>query len=154
MTWKEERKIVSWWWGDIRNAVLSFAEQHPELRDPKWRIVAIPRGGLIPATLLSHALNDQHIYIAHRIAIPNVFDVPELVLDDPNPILLVDDIYDSGETLDLLKKRLESEASKGTSILGYTILQRRPWWGFSSITIPEKDYFGKKIWVRFPWEKS
>ncbi len=148
----EERTIVKWWWGDIRHEVLSFAEKHPELRDPKWRIVAIPRGGLVPAALLSHALDVQQIHFAHRIAIPNVYDVDGLDFSSPDPILLVDDIYDSGETLDLLKERLESCASEGTRILGYTIFQRRAWWGFSSIQLAEKDFLGRKIWIHFPWE--
>ena len=145
----EERTIVKWWWGDIRHEVLSFAEKHPELRDTKWRIVAIPRGGLVPAALLSHALGHSRVHSSfpssslYRLAKSS---------KEPFSILLVDDIYDTGKTMDSLKKTIESKFPHGTCILGYTIFQRRAWWGFSSIQLAEKDFMGRKIWIHFPWE--
>jgi len=71
-------------WDEIENAIESLAYQIQKSNTPIEAITGLPRGGLIPAVLLSHKL-----------------DVPYIDTDfmEFEHILVVDDICDSGETL-------------------------------------------------------
>lgn len=72
------RKIIKLTWQDIDNIINKLS---PELTGFN-NIYAIPRGGLIPAVILSHKLN---------ISITNKIDSKTLILDD---------ICDSGFTIE------------------------------------------------------
>jgi len=107
------------------------------LKDKKLRYISgIPRGGLIPAIMLSHKLGVTYIpfdtakkYGRHDIRFKN------------EDILLVDDICDSGVTM----KDYAPRFITATLCLRYV-----------SETIPE--YYGEKIeddrWLVFPWERN
>ena len=86
-------------------------------------IYGIPRGGLCLAVALSHRLN------------------LELLNEHKDNILIVDDIYDSGKTLNRYKDYLGSK---------YFVLISKiepAWW--DSVQIMSKDK-----WVVFPWEQK
>jgi len=71
-------------WDDINNLVDKLAEEILSTPTQPLYITGLPRGGLIPAVILSHKLNIPFISI-DKIQSTN--------------ILIVDDIADSGETL-------------------------------------------------------
>lgn len=107
------------------------------LKDKKLRYISgIPRGGLIPAIMLSHKLDITYIpfdeakkYGRHDLRLKN------------EDILLVDDICDSGVTM----KDYAPRFITATLCLRYI-----------SETIPE--YYGELIeddrWLVFPWERN
>jgi len=123
---------MSWKWVD--DQIEELAER---LKDKKLRYISgIPRGGLIPAIMLSHKLGVTYIpfdeakkYGRHDIRFKN------------EDILLVDDICDSGVTM----KDYAPRFITATLCLRYI-----------SETIPE--YYGEKIkddrWLVFPWERN
>jgi hypoxanthine phosphoribosyltransferase len=73
-------------WDDIEEAVVSLAYQIKRRGTPVEAITGLPRGGLIPAVLLSHKLDIPYV------SSDNDFEGYEHVL-------IVDDICDTGETL-------------------------------------------------------
>lgn len=99
----------------------------------EWKITGIygvPRGGLIAATLLSY-----------RIGIPLVLDKKKITRNT----LIVDDIADSGKTLQKLLKMIKK---KREDLIIATI------WYFPGSKITP-DYYVRikeKNWLVFPWE--
>lgn len=94
-------------------------------------VYGIPRGGLVPAVLLSHKLG-----------------VP-LVTTVKNNTLIVDDISDSGETLANLLKKHGYPISSTHKLYTATVFERK----YTSFM---PDFIGKRIeyqdWIVFPWE--
>ena len=84
-------------------------------------VYGFPRGGLCLAVALSHSLG-----------------LP--LLDEPkNNSLIVDDIYDTGYTLERIKHLKDSEVHVWIS-------KKKPtWWNTYKYTI-------EKEWIVFPWE--
>ena len=128
----KEKVFMSWKWVDDQ-----IDELAKRLKDKKLRYISgIPRGGLIPAIMLSHKLGVTYIpfdeakkFGRHDLSFKN------------EEILLVDDICDSGVTM----KDYAPRFITATLCLRYV-----------SETIPE--YYGEKIeddrWLVFPWERN
>ena len=116
-----QKVFLSWSWVDDQ---LTQIQKQINI-EYQW-ITGLPRGGLIPAVMLSHRLNLPYIPF-HQIT-------------NEENILLVDDISDSGVTL---KKNINTNVDTATLALRYT----------SEFT---PDYFGTNItddrWLVFPWE--
>jgi hypoxanthine phosphoribosyltransferase len=153
-------------WGDIHHAVRRLATSCAEDEYEPKHILALARGGLIPATLLSHQLGGTPItsltvtsYKPDRTHTKVRFEwplVPSSVgcnqftfaaaflgpLDNPST-LIVDDLWDTGETMMALKRSLP-EAK--TAVLFHKRPEARK----------ELTYFGLTLqpdqWVQFPWE--
>ena len=93
-------------------------------------ITGIPRGGLIPAVLLSHKLNIPYLPFE---------SVSGLFLFNQKDVLIVDDISDTGNTLfDIADLKLATLLVRHTSKL-----------------FP--DFYAEEIkddsWIVFPWEQ-
>ena len=128
----KQKVFMSWKWVDDQ-----IDELAKRLKDKKLRYISgIPRGGLIPAIMLSHKLGVTYIpfdeakkYGRHNLSYKN------------EEILLVDDICDSGVTM----------KDYATRFITATLCMR-----YISETIPE--YYGEKIeddrWLVFPWERN
>ena len=128
----KQKVFMSWKWVDDQ-----IDELAKRLKDKKLRYISgIPRGGLIPAIMLSHKLGVTYIpfdeakkYGRHNLSFKN------------EEILLVDDICDSGVTMKDYAPRF----------ITATLCMR-----YISETIPE--YYGEKIeddrWLVFPWERN
>ena len=121
-----EKVFMSWNWVDTQIEVLAN-----KIGDnSKFTVVTgIPRGGLIPAVMLSHKLGIK--YMPYREAIKTL-----------KPVLIVDDIADTGYTLTELGSRGFSTA---------TLCYR-----YSTQYTP--NYYGEEItddkWLVFPWEDN
>lgn len=117
-------------------------------------IVGIVRGGAIPAIYLSHYLNVpvKLIHISFRDSETN--DFSELysitaMAEQGKKILMIEDIVDSGKTMEEIKKRV---SDTGKNIL-YTALWYNPsqsttinfWCNVIDRSIDDS-------WIIFPWE--
>ena len=158
MSEKNRQKKYSW--NYIDKACANIAEQW------QWeipRIVGISRGGLIPATLVAKHLGASEVYsvglksysddsaYATRKPKPDVYqdiqyNCPRLSRGEP--VLLVDDISDMGNTLEYVCANM----FEGSTPLRTATLFIKDKTQF----VP--DIFHAKVpdsqWVIFPWEKS
>lgn len=92
----KERELLRLTWDRVEMLVDLLAKQ---LKDVKiTHLAAIPRGGYIPAVMLAHRLGiEGHIFS------PEAFSNPFLNVVDGQTVLVVDDIVDSGRTLETIK---------------------------------------------------
>ncbi|MET0813052.1 MAG: phosphoribosyltransferase [Microbacterium sp.] len=116
-------------------------------------VVAIARGGLLPAGSIAYGLGAKNcgaINVEFYTGIGTVLDAPEVLppeLDmtylDGRRVLLVDDVADSGRTLALAVELLRSRGADVRSVTIYT----------KPTTIIEPDYSWKatELWIDFPW---
>lgn len=115
-------------WDDIDSLVNELAREIESSPVPPDYITGLQRGGLIPAVMLSHKLNIPFVRESIIKTLPAV------------DVLVVDDIADTGETLNSYKKY-------ATAVLHYK---------FQSEHIP--TYFAAEvaddIWLSYPWEKD
>jgi hypoxanthine phosphoribosyltransferase len=142
ITWGAVTRLASRLAGTIRAAAY-----HPDL------VVAIARGGYIPARLLCDHLslyNLTSLRIAHytgaeingqaRIVSPLATDIKD------KRILLVDDVSDSGDTLALALEHLKALAPQE---LRLAVLQHK----VNASIVP--DFYAQKIihwrWITYPW---
>jgi uncharacterized protein len=130
--------------------------QTQKIRLSGWQpdlIVAVCRGGLVAARILSDLLTNQDIavvQIKYYVGIAQTGNEPELKQEvgqdlEGKKVLLVDDISDSGKSLQLAKQHL---ATKNTKIVKTATLYLKP----KSVTVP--DFYEKVTanWVVFPWD--
>ncbi|MBA1446243.1 MAG: phosphoribosyltransferase [Gammaproteobacteria bacterium] len=117
-------------------------------------IVAISRGGLIPARVLSDHLNlfdlatlkIEHYHAAHKEGIARV-KYPLTAEIEGRRVLLVDDVSDSGDTFQVAVQHLFEQgepASLRTAVLHHKRVSRY---------VP--DYFSQEVtewrWLIYPW---
>ena len=117
-------------WNDIENAVEKLAV---DITNSKIEIAAVgglPRGGLIPAVLLSHKMNIPFVSQANVKLIPG-------------NILIVDDICDTGKTL----KPFKFESNVYTAAIYHKI----------SAMVEPNFWFklaNEDEWIVYPWEQK
>lgn len=121
-----EKVFMSWSWVDHQiNVIADKLNNTSEF----VAVTGVPRGGLIPAVMLSHKLGLK--YIPYQQAVSK-----------RRPVLVVDDISDSGLTL-------TDVGNKGFKTA--TLCVR-----YSTQYTP--DYYGEEItsdkWLVFPWEEN
>lgn len=117
-------------WRDIDDAVERLAINITNTNIEIAAVGGLPRGGLIPAVMLSH-----------KLSIPFVSQINTSGVD--GNVLIVDDICDSGKTL----KRFKFEENVYTATLHYKITaEYEPnfWWKLA----PENE------WIVYPWERE
>jgi hypoxanthine phosphoribosyltransferase len=147
---------INFSWDTIHTAVECLEHLVKPLRP--HLIVAVARGGLIPATLLSHRLN-VHLETISASA----YEGTRRQLQKPiviegwkeeynqNDVLVVDDILDSGKTLGAISMMASGHPTS---------------WRFNYVSLVNKmcsRYPGHKnffaqvpqdVWVNFPWEQT
>ena len=117
-------------WRDIDDAIERLAINITNSGTQFAAIGGLPRGGLIPAVMLSHTLKIPY--------------VPQAVfMRTPGNLLLVDDICDTGKTL----KPFENDERIYTVTIHYKL---------SATTEP--NFFWKLAptneWIVYPWERK
>jgi len=157
----EERENLTW--QEFGDAARELAQQ---IVNSGWKpdlIVAIARGGLIPAGAIAYAMGVKAIgtmnlefytglgeTLDEPQVLPPLMDVSAL---DGKKVLVVDDVADSGKTL---KKVMELIDEDGLSLDGKThakvdarsvVIYKKP------VSIIEPDYIWRKtaLWINFPW---
>jgi hypoxanthine phosphoribosyltransferase len=117
-------------------------------------VVGIAFGGVIPASLLSVFLRKPlctiravHYSNQGRLPAPVVLESPGVFLDVPT--LLVDDIADTGQTLEEVYEHLTSFGVRGENVRCST-LHRKPTSTFMPDWCVDVVVDG---WVQYPWEE-
>ena len=125
-----EKKFYTWEWVDQQ--IDNIGEQLEGFKLPQF-VTGVPRGGLIPAVLMSHKFGIPYIGLEAAKTLPG---------DLKKRILVLDDIADSGNTLTQIERHNFKTAT----------LARR----YSSTFTP--DFVGTEIkddhWLVFPWENT
>ena len=121
-----EKVFISWSWVDQQIEVIA---KKIDNNSEFVAVTGVPRGGLIPAVMLSHKLGLKYIPY-------------EQATRKKKPVLVIDDISDSGFTLtDIGRKGFKT----ATLCVRYNT-QYTP------------DYYGEEItndkWLVFPWEEN
>lgn len=115
-------------WEDIENDINTLCNK---LKDRKFQfITGLPRGGLIPAVLVSHKLDITYKSLNLSKAITE------------GKYLLIDDIADSGETL--VDKRYDGYIKATLHYKKHSLIK--------------PDYYAREIpnevWLVYPWENE
>ncbi|NLE06159.1 MAG: phosphoribosyltransferase [Crenarchaeota archaeon] len=139
-------------WSQIYRLLLRQAKQirisgfSPEI------IIGICRGGWIPARILSDVLNNSNLANLRVESYNGIENATKPILTQPvsvevknKKVLVVDEVADSGKTLQLIIKYLQEQ---GASEIKIACLYYKP-----NCTI-KPDFFEKKTdnWIIFPWE--
>lgn len=138
-------------WADVEKAVTALAttierEFNPDL------IVGIARGGLIPAVRLSHLLGDKLLRMIHIKLYEGVNlrkEKPELLADVgelPERVLVVDDVADTGKTLEFVMEHVKRKGAKEIRVATIAYKPR-------SRVKPHYYVFETEKWIVFPWEE-
>ncbi|KAA9153298.1 phosphoribosyltransferase [Microbacterium lushaniae] len=116
-------------------------------------VVAIARGGLLPAGAIAYGLGVKNcgaLNVEFYTGIGTVLDAPEVIppaLDidylEGRRVLLVDDVADSGRTLALAVKLLRDRGADMRSVVIYT----KP----TTIVRPDYSWKDTALWIDFPW---
>lgn len=140
-------------WSQIYDYLLSLSQKIRLAAFKPDVVVAISRGGLIPARILVDLLEARQlaiIQIEFYIGLGETKEQPtlkqELALPvDGKRVLLVDDIADSGRSLQYAVNYLRGQGACEVKIT--TVY-------YKTQSIVEPDFYEKKTdrWVVFPWE--
>lgn len=157
-------------WDDIESLLSVVID---ELESGSWDptvVVGITRGGLIPATMISHHLGIPmcSLDVSFRDNIEpwggqTTSWIPEEIVND-HRILVMDDINDSGKTFNWIK-----DDWANTVLYSDPIFQKPANWPWSHIKFAalmdnaqssfKCDFYGRSIdksidpsWITFPWE--
>tara|TARA_R110001592_G_scaffold295553_3_gene565571 strand:+ start:405 stop:812 length:408 start_codon:yes stop_codon:yes gene_type:complete len=125
------KEIIDFSWSEFDLAVDVMVEEFKSSDTSHIeKILALPRGGLPLGVALSHRLN-----------IPLITQTYQIGRAPYGNVLVVDDIADSGETLEKVSKELKNS-------LYYVIHQDD-----NSIFEPDFSYVSNdRYWISYPWE--
>jgi hypoxanthine phosphoribosyltransferase len=145
-------------WGEIQKACLNISGQ-AKVYEPDC-IVAVSRGGLIPARLIAERLNIKHIYSVGLSSYTDenvqstitMYQDPfeSIVTNEHKLAIIVDEIADSGNTFKFLSKQWIKHCSTVSCIFAAMFVKEH------CQTVPSILY--KKVsndsWLIFPWEAN
>lgn len=132
---------------EIKNACKDIADKIKSENHEKITIVAVARGGLVPATIIAHLLGIKDIKFIRLSSYANDHQQSELIdttfdeIPNAETTYIIDDICDSGETLLYLRKKYPLAKICVVINKNQTI---KP--DFAPITEPAG------LWINFPWE--
>ena len=142
-------------WDEIYDLLLGLADKikkdgfHPDI------IVGISRGGWPPARVMADLLGNPKLadvgvefYVGTTRAVtePVLTQPVSMPVEDKN-VLLLDDVVDTGKSLQLVKEHITASRAK---MVKTAVIYFKPW----SVIVP--DYYERKTrsWVVFPWERK
>lgn len=145
------------------NMKIDLLKMAGEIRSQKLQpeyIVGITRGGLVPATYLSHMLDKPLLTMRFSLrdhAYQERFEYIIKCLKEGKRLLFVDDICDEGETLAQIWQIIKDKTEDRT--LGWTYAQSAVLINNLGQSHFKPDFVGSEInkttdpvWVVFPWE--
>lgn len=140
-------------WNQIYRMLLHIAE---EIRKDVFKpevIVGVSRGGWPPARVLSDLLENPNLANVRAEFYLGVAETKgEPALTQPvsvkvagKKVLVVDEVADTGKSLQLIKEHLRAE---GATEVRIATVYFKPW------SIVKPDYYAKETnrWIVFPWE--
>lgn len=121
-------------------------------------LLAVTRGGLVPAGMIAYHLGIRNILVAavelysgvaRRSSAPTFLQFPADPFVTGKTILVVDDIWDSGKTISAVKSRIV--AAGGTPVIA--VLHYKP---NASLFADHPDYYVETTdaWIVYPWEPA
>lgn len=119
-------------------------------------VIGIGRGGLVPAVYISHHINLPMLSIDHSSKIPGFADelLAKVAAKSASGVrlLFIDDINDSGGTIDYIRQLLADNACCGDNLRFAVLINNSR----SRVSV---DYWAQMIdrdldkrWFVFPWE--
>ena len=149
----QNQKFLTLSWIDIYNALLSIANKIIKSGYTPQAIIGIMRGGWIPARILSDLLDVRDLGaieikfyrgIEERGERPVVTQPLLLDVRDKN-ILIVDDVVDTGKSLQVAINAISLQGSRS---IRSASLYTKPW----SLIRPDYHEGTTEKWIIFPWE--
>lgn len=136
MTFDDGKYYLSWY--DVTKKCKEIANIiEKEFNLNELQLVGIARGGLIPATIIAHMLdirlNMLDVYSYKKQEQGEIINKSINVIDSAKPTVLIDDIYDTGNTYKYLSRNYLFDKM-------YFIIDKR-----------DKEYQNDN-WYAFPWE--
>jgi hypoxanthine phosphoribosyltransferase len=116
-------------------------------------IMAVARGGLLPAAAVAYALGVKNTYtmnvefytdVDQRLDVPMVLPpVPELIDVTDARLLIVDDVADTGATLEVVQRFCAGKVAEVRTAVLYE----------KSRSVVKCDYVWRRTdrWITFPW---
>lgn len=133
-------------WPQIWAAVMDIVDQVNDSGVEIYQVIGVSRGGIIPAAMVARKL-DVGVRIVHPTN-----TVPAFVYNSAT--LIVDDIFDSGETINRFFERASWEPDGPralVAVLHDKIVDRR-----GDLPVPRADFYHSNYqadeWVVYPWE--
>lgn len=149
---KETNLVLSW--RDVEKYCNKIVEEVKKSEVVYDTVLCISRGGLIPGAMISYilgAVNVVSVSVQTRDGEEDTYNKP--FIPYYANVLVVDDINDSGKTLELVKELLNDSDVKeeGDGIIEYCSLVKKEQSKF------KKGIYGYNTdslaWVVFPWDK-
>jgi hypothetical protein len=140
-------------WSEIEEDARSLAREIRRRKVPFDLIVGISRGGWVPARILSDMLGREELYtlrIKFYGSIGETLSEPQILHPLPvdisgKDLLLVDDIADTGKSLEVAYRHLKERGAREIFVV---TLVKKP----SSAFQPDLFRRETTAWVIFPWE--
>ena len=133
---------------DVNDACFKIAEKIKADHHDYINLAAVSRGGLVPTTIVAHYLGIKNLFFirlssysdAEHAQSDIVDTTTDNIPDAPNTYI-IDDICDSGETLQYLQKRYPN-----SKIM--TVVNKNP------TVLPDYAPLSEPLglWINFPWE--
>lgn len=140
-------------WNQIYRMLLRIADKIRKENFKPDVIVGVSRGGWPPARVLSDLLENPNLANVRAEFYVGVAETKgEPTLTQPvsvkvagKRVLVVDEVADTGKSLQLIKEHLKAE---GASEIRIATVYLKPW------SIVKPDYYAKETsrWIVFPWE--
>lgn len=155
----QEVKTIKLSWKQIDNIIEDFCNNNTKKFD---YIIAITRGGLVPATMISHRLNIRKVFplqvyetvddtINAKKKEPKFGENIDFSFINGKKVLIVDDIIGSGATLSYVNEFLEKFKPKEKT--SFCVIFNK---GNYNKKYSLSDCVGKTVngWIIFPWERG
>lgn len=135
-------------WDEFHQDVKNLCKKIKETKQEFNKIVAISRGGFIPAGIIAYELNIRNsavinisTYVGSKHLKLNKVNNPQSVGEVDEKTLIIDDISDSGQTFEVMRRtfpngKFVTVYAKEKGIKQVDIFERQ---------VPEK-------WLVFPWD--
>lgn len=145
-------------WDDIDNACFGI---YRAIKGAEWApdyVIGLTRGGLIPATILSHRFNCPLYPL--KVSLRDFQDADFAITEKPRwmldqevkKVLIVDDINDSGNTINTIKKVWSGDWHNN---IRFAVIVNNT---ASEATVDYKDTIINKnkedVWIVYPWENQ
>jgi uncharacterized protein len=148
-------------WADVEHMCSGLAERL-RASDEKYDVVlAVTRGGLVPATLVAQALEMRTVLSAtvifytdggdqfYGMAEPRFLSFPAADALAGRSVLVVDDVWDSGRTATAVRLRVQRAEPKSVTI---AVIHYKP--DQTVIADSTPDFYAEDTdnWIVYPWE--
>jgi len=142
------RKTYPVSWGQFHNDCRALAWRLLEIRQDWERIIAIARGGLVPAAIIARELDvhfiDTVCVSSYTVRSQGRSRVLKQVAEDSEKCLIIDDLVDTGKTARIVREMLP----KSHFATVYAKPDGRP---LTDTFITEVS---QETWILFPWDSE